>query len=365
MNAEFFEALAMLEKERGLPADYLLEKIKNAIVIAVKKDYEVEDENVSVVIEPDQGKFSVSLLKTVVEEVEDPATEISLEEAQQKKKSCKAGDEYAIPLKTKDFGRIAAQTAKHVIRQGLKEAERSQMYAEMQSKAHEIISAVVTNIEPVKGIVTLELGKGGVATLPRNEQVAGEELREGQHVKVYVVDVMETERGPRMMISRTHPGLVKRMFEMEVPEIFDGTVEIKAISREAGARTKMAVWRKDENVDPVGACIGPRGQRVANIVEELGGEKIDIVRWSEDPAQFISAALSPATVVGVELLEGDTKSCRVTVPDHQLSLAIGNKGQNARLCARLTGYNIDIRPESGYYGEEPPMKKTPEPAAKE
>ena len=365
MNAEFFEALAMLEKERGLPADYLLEKIKNAIVIAVKKDYEVEDENVSVVIEPDQGKFSVSLLKTVVEEVEDPATEISLEEAQQKKKSCKAGDEYAIPLKTKDFGRIAAQTAKHVIRQGLKEAERSQMYAEMQSKAHEIISAVVTNIEPVKGIVTLELGKGGVATLPRNEQVAGEELREGQHVKVYVVDVMETERGPRMMTSRTHPGLVKRMFEMEVPEIFDGTVEIKAISREAGARTKMAVWSKDENVDPVGACIGPRGQRVANIVEELGGEKIDIVRWSEDPAQFISAALSPATVVGVELLEGDTKSCRVTVPDHQLSLAIGNKGQNARLCARLTGYNIDIRPESGYYGEEPPMKKTPEPAAEE
>ena len=365
MNAEFFEALAMLEKERGLPADYLLEKIKNAIVIAVKKDYEVEDENVSVVIEPDQGKFSVSLLKTVVEEVEDPATEISLEEAQQKKKSCKAGDEYAIPLKTKDFGRIAAQTAKHVIRQGLKEAERSQMYAEMQSKAHEIISAVVTNIEPVKGIVTLELGKGGVATLPRNEQVAGEELREGQHVKVYVVDVMETERGPRMMISRTHPGLVKRMFEIEVPEIFDGTVEIKAISREAGARTKMAVWSKDENVDPVGACIGPRGQRVANIVEELGGEKIDIVRWSEDPAQFISAALSPATVVGVELLEGDTKSCRVTVPDHQLSLAIGNKGQNARLCARLTGYNIDIRPESGYYGEEPPMKKTPEPAAEE
>ena len=353
MNAEFFEALD------------LLEKIKNAIVIAVKKDYEVEDENVSVVIEPDQGKFSVSLLKTVVEEVEDPATEISLEEAQQKKKSCKAGDEYAIPLKTKDFGRIAAQTAKHVIRQGLKEAERSQMYAEMQSKAHEIISAVVTNIEPVKGIVTLELGKGGVATLPRNEQVAGEELREGQHVKVYVVDVMETERGPRMMISRTHPGLVKRMFEMEVPEIFDGTVEIKAISREAGARTKMAVWSKDENVDPVGACIGPRGQRVANIVEELGGEKIDIVRWSEDPAQFISAALSPATVVGVELLEGDTKSCRVTVPDHQLSLAIGNKGQNARLCARLTGYNIDIRPESGYYGEEPPMKKTPEPAAEE
>ncbi|MBD5093289.1 MAG: transcription termination/antitermination protein NusA [Subdoligranulum sp.] len=360
MNAEFFEALAMLEKERGLPADYLLEKIKNAIVIAVKKDYNVEDANVSVLIDPSVGQFSVSLLKTVVEEVENPGTQISLEEARQKKKSCQPGDEYAIPLKTKDFGRIAAQTAKHVIRQGLKEAERSQMFAEMQSKAHEIISAVVTNIDPDRGVVTLELGKGGVATLPRSEQVAGEQLEEGQHVKVYVVDVIEGERGPRMMISRTHPGLVKRMFEMEVPEIFDGTVEIKAISREAGARTKIAAYSRDENVDPVGACIGPRGQRVAKIVEELGGEKIDIVRWSEDPAQFISAALSPATVVGVEILEGETRSCRVTVPDHQLSLAIGNKGQNARLCARLTGYNIDIRPESGYYGEEPPVKKAPE-----
>lgn len=360
MNAEFFEALAMLEKERGLPADYLLEKIKNAIVIAVKKDYEVEDENVSVVIEPDQGKFSVSLLKTVVEEVEDPATEISLEEAQQKKKSCKVGDEYAIPLKTKDFGRIAAQTAKHVIRQGLKEAERSQMYAEMQGNTHEIVSATVTNLDMARGIVTLELSKGGVATLPRNEQVPGEEYYEGQHLQVYVVDVRETERGPRMMISRTHPGLVKRMFEMEVPEIYDGTVEIKAISREAGARTKMAVWSKDENVDPVGACIGPRGARVAKIVDELGGEKIDIVRWSEDPAAFISEALSPAKVVDVELLEGENRAARVTVPDHQLSLAIGNRGQNARLTARLTGYSIDIRPESGYYGEEPPVKKTQE-----
>ena len=361
---EIFAALAMLEKERGIPQDFMMNKIVQALTTAYKRDHEGV-ENVVVEVNEEKRDLKMFVQKEIVEEVENPGSQISLEEAQQKKKSCKVGDEYAIPLKTKDFGRIAAQTAKHVIRQGLKEAERSQMYAEMQSKAHEIISAVVTNIEPVKGIVTLELGKGGVATLPRNEQVAGEELREGQHVKVYVVDVMETERGPRMMISRTHPGLVKRMFEMEVPEIFDGTVEIKAISREAGARTKMAVWSKDENVDPVGACIGPRGQRVANIVEELGGEKIDIVRWSEDPAQFISAALSPATVVGVELLEGDTKSCRVTVPDHQLSLAIGNKGQNARLCARLTGYNIDIRPESGYYGEEPPMKKTPEPAAEE
>ncbi len=365
MNAEFFEALTMLEKERGLSADYLLGKIKDAIIIAVKKNYEVENENVSVIIEPETGKFSVSLVKKVVSEVFDPNTEISLRDAFQRKKTYRPGDDYIIPLKTKDFGRIAAQTAKHVIRQGLKEAERSQMYAEMQSNAHEIVSAVVTNIDEERGVITLELSKGGVATLPRNEQVAGEVLREGQHIKVYVVDVLESERGPRMMISRTHPGLVKRMFEMEVPEIFDGTVEIKAISREAGARTKMAVWSKDENVDPVGACIGPRGQRVARIVEELGGEKIDIVRWNEDPAKFISAALSPATVVGVELIEGETRSCRVTVPDHQLSLAIGNKGQNARLCARLTGYNIDIRPESGYYGEEEPQAAETEAAGQE
>ena len=360
MNAEFFEALAMLEAERGLSAEYLLEKIKNAIVIAVKKDYDVEDDNVAVEIDPETGKFNVNLLKHIVEEVENPNTEISLEDAQAKKKTSKMGTDFVIPLKTKDFGRIAAQTAKHVIRQGLKEAERSQMYAEMQGNTHEIVSATVTNLDMTRGIVTLELSKGGVATLPRNEQVPGEEYYEGQHLQVYVVDVRETERGPRMMISRTHPGLVKRMFEMEVPEIYDGTVEIKAISREAGARTKMAVWSKDENVDPVGACIGPRGARVAKIVDELGGEKIDIVRWSEDPAAFISEALSPAKVVDVELLEGENRAARVTVPDHQLSLAIGNRGQNARLTARLTGYSIDIRPESGYYGEEPPVKKTQE-----
>ena len=360
MNAEFFEALAMLEAERGLSAEYLLEKIENAIVIAVKKDYDVEDDNVAVEIDPETGKFNVNLLKHIVEEVENPNTEISLEDAQAKKKTSKLGTDFVIPLKTKDFGRIAAQTAKHVIRQGLKEAERSQMYAEMQGNTHEIVSATVTNLDMARGIVTLELSKGGVATLPRNEQVPGEEYYEGQHLQVYVVDVRETERGPRMMISRTHPGLVKRMFEMEVPEIYDGTVEIKAISREAGARTKMAVWSKDENVDPVGACIGPRGARVAKIVDELGGEKIDIVRWSEDPAAFISEALSPAKVVDVELLEGENRAARVTVPDHQLSLAIGNRGQNARLTARLTGYSIDIRPESGYYGEEPPVKKTQE-----
>ncbi len=357
MNKNFFVALKKLEKERKLPENYLLEKIQAALVLAVKKDYEVEDENVRVEIDPETETFNVFLLKEVVEEVYDPNIEVTLPQARLKQRDAYLGDFIPYPLNTKDFGRIAAQTAKHVIRQGLKEAERSQQYAEMQSRAHELLTVVVNSVDEHRGIALLEMPKGGLATLPRSEQVAGETLVPGQRVRVYVVDVLATERGPRMMLSRTHPGLVKRMFEMEVPEIFSGDVEIKAISREAGARTKMAVWSKDQNIDPVGACIGPRGQRVAKIVEELGGEKIDIVRWSEDPAAFISAALSPATVVGVEILEGEQRSCRVTVPDNQLSLAIGNKGQNARLTARLTGYNIDIRPESGYYGEEPPVKK--------
>lgn len=351
-NEELFMALDMLEKERGISADYLLEKVKNAIVIAVKKDYDVEDENVSVTMDPVTGDFEVKLLQDVVEEVENPNAQISVEDAKKLKKKYKAGDQIETLLQTKDFGRIAAQTAKHVIRQGIREAERSQMYTEMQSKSHEIVTGLVTRVDPARGIVALEIGKNE-AILPRNEQVPGEILREGDRVKVYVVDVAVTERGPRVMISRTHPGLVKRMFEMEVPEVYDGTVEIKAIAREAGARTKIAVWSKDPNVDPRGACIGGHGARVAEIVEELGGEKIDVVLWSEDPAEFIAAALSPANVVSVEILEGEGKSARATVPDNQLSLAIGNKGQNARLCARLTGYNIDIRPESGYYGEEP------------
>ncbi|MGD9559133.1 MAG: transcription termination factor NusA [Oscillospiraceae bacterium] len=350
-NEELFAALAMLEKERGISADYLLEKVKNAVVIAVKKDYDVEEENVSVVMDPASGAFEVKLLQDVVEEVENPRAQITLEDAKKIKKKYKLGDQVETVLQTKDFGRIAAQTAKHVIRQGIREAERSQMYTEMQSKSHEIVTGVVTRVDPVRGNISLEIGKNE-AILPRNEQVPGEVLREGERVKVYVVDVAVTERGPRVMISRTHPGLVKRMFEMEVPEVYDGTVEIRAIAREAGARTKIAVSTKDPNVDPRGACIGAHGARVAEIVEELGGEKIDVVLYSDDPAEFIAAALSPATVVNVEILEGEGKNARATVPDNQLSLAIGNKGQNARLCARLTGYNIDIRPESGYYGDE-------------
>ena len=349
-NNEFFEALSALEKERGLPEDYLIDKIKAAIVIAVKKDYEVEDDNVVVDIDPEVGAFRASLLRDIVEEVENPHTQVSLEDAQKVRKSYKVGQRMVTPLKTKEFGRIAAQTAKHVIRQGLREGERNLQCSEMQSRAHELIAATVVSIDPERGNVVLDLGKGGSAVLPRNEQVPGETFTEGQTVQVYVVDVLATDRGPRVTISRTHPGLVKRMFELEVPEIYDGTVEVKSIAREAGSRTKMAVWSADENVDPIGACVGPKGQRVAAIVDELRGEKIDIIKWSEDPAQFIAAALAPSDVVDVMMAE-EGKACRVIVPDDQLSLAIGKEGQNARLAARLTGYKIDIKPES-YQGED-------------
>ena len=260
-NNEFFEALSALEKERGLPEDYLIDKIKAAIVIAVKKDYEVEDDNVVVDIDPELGAFRASLLRDIVEEVENPHTQVSLEDAQKVRKSYKVGQRMVTPLKTKEFGRIAAQTAKHVIRQGLREGERNLQCSEMQSRAHELIAATVVSIDPERGNVVLDLGKGGSAVLPRNEQVPGETFTEGQTVQVYVVDVLATDRGPRVTISRTHPGLVKRMFELEVPEIYDGTVEVKAIAREAGARTKLAVWSKNPDVDPVGACIVPARPR--------------------------------------------------------------------------------------------------------
>ena len=363
-NNEFFAALTMLERERGISAEYLIDKIKAAIIIAVKKNYEVEEDHVKVDIDPEAGRFDVALIQDVVadEDWYDEHAEIGITEARKLRATYEVGDRIITPLKTRDFGRIAAQTAKHVIRQGIREAERSQQLSEIQSRAHDIVQATVTRVDPEKGVVTLDLGKGGEAILPRNEQVPGETYTEGETLQVYVVDVVSGERGARVMISRTHPGLVKRLFELEVPEIYDGTVEVKAISREAGARTKMAVWSKDPNVNPVSACIGPHGDRVAAVVEKLGGEKIDIVKWSEDVSEFISAALSPAKVLKVELLPGETRSCRVTVPDQQLSLAIGNKGQNARLCARLTGYNIDIRPESGYYGEDEEPKKKEEAA---
>ena len=349
-NAEFFEALKLLEKEKGITGDYLLEKIRAAIIIAVKRDFGGK-ENIAVIMDPATNEFSVSLFKRVVEEVEDPDEEMLPEEAAKYTKKPLVGETVEIKLETKQFGRIAAQTAKHVIRQGIREAERGQQMQEFQRRNQELVTALVTRVDPKTGAATLEIGKAETV-LPKSEQIGDEVLREGDHVKVYVVDVREGEKGPRALVSRTHPGLVKRLFEMEVPEIFNGVVEIKAVSREAGSRTKLAVLAHDENVDAVGACIGPRGARVGGIVDELGGEKIDIIEYSDEPEKFIAAALSPARVLSVEVDPEGAKSCRVTVPDAQLSLAIGNKGQNARLAAKLTGWKIDIRPESGFYGED-------------
>lgn len=350
MNNEFFDALLMLEKEKGIPADYLLEKIKAAIVIAVKRDFGGV-ENVVVEISPESRKFKVAIVKDVVEEVEDSVSQISLDEARKYNKKAQIGSPVEIKLETKQFGRIAAQTAKHVIRQGIREGEREQILAQYESKLNEVVTAVVQKIEPKTGNATIEIDKNETV-LFKNEQIPGEELVEGDRIKVYVSDVVNSDKRCSLKVSRTHKDLVKRLFEMEVPEIYDGTVEVKAISREAGSRTKIAVYSKDENVDAVGSCIGPKGIRVANIVDELNGEKIDVVKYSEDPAEFISQALSPADVVSVEIVEGDIRACKVKVPDHQLSLAIGNKGQNAKLAARLTGYKIDIRPESGFFGED-------------
>ncbi|MBQ4547168.1 MAG: transcription termination/antitermination protein NusA [Oscillospiraceae bacterium] len=350
MNAEFFEALALLEKEKGISVEYLCEKIENAIAIAIRRDY-IGTEDVNVRIDPETRTFEVAIRKLVVEEVEDPANQILLDKAVKYNKKAQLGDIVDIPLETKEFGRIAAQTAKHVIKQGIREAERGQVLKEFQSREHEIITATVISTDPVRGSVALDIDHNE-AFLLKSEQIPGEILRDGERTKVYVVEVTASERGPKVMISRTHPGLVKRLFEIEVPEIYEGTVEIKAVSREAGSRTKLAVWSKDPDVDAVGACIGTRGARVAKIVDELGGEKIDVVQYSEDPAEFIAAALSPAKVVSVEVDPEGNKACKVKVPDEQLSLAIGNKGQNARLAARLTGWKIDIKPESGFWGEE-------------
>ncbi len=347
---EFFDALALMGQEKGIPMEYLVEKIKTAIALAVKKDPAGSEESI-VEIDPESRKFYVAMRKEVVEEVEDPATQITIEDAVKHDKKARLGEIVEIPLEPKKFGRIAAQSAKHVIRQGIREAEKGLLFQEFRSRQHDIVTATVLRSDPKRGIVTLEIGNAE-AILPKSEQVPGEELMDGQKIRVYVVDAQNGEKGPRLMISRTHPSLVKRLFEMQVPEIYDGVVEIKCISREAGSRSKLAVSSRDENVDPVGACIGPKGARVSSIVDELGGEKIDVVPYSEDPAEFVSAALSPATVLSVEVVDNDPPSCRVTVPDHQLSLAIGNKGQNARLAAKLTGWKIDIRPESGFYGED-------------
>ena len=347
--AEIFAALALLEKERNIPQSFMMDKIIQAITTAYKRDHDGV-ENVIVDVDEEHQTLKMYVQKNVVDEEDyvDPANEMTLAEAKALSAKYEIGDIVNIPVDNTEFGRIAAGNGKQVIIQGLREAERGQVYDEFNSKQHEILTGVVTRIDPRNGNVSLRIGTGTESTealLMAGEQVPGEELTEGMHVKVYVVDVRRSTRGPQILISRTHPGLVKRLFELEVPEIYDGTVEVKSIAREAGSRTKMAVWSNDENVDPIGACVGPKGQRVANIVDELRGEKIDIIKYSEDPAAFIAAALAPADVVDVWMAD-EGKACRCVVPDDQLSLAIGKEGQNARLAARLTGYKIDIKPES-------------------
>lgn len=348
MNAEFFEAIEELEKEKGISRSYMYDKIRQAMLAAFRRDNPNCEDNVEIILDEDKKRIEMNVNKTVVEAVEDPSHEIDLEAAKRISKRAKVGDLIAIPVETKKFGRIAAQAAKQVIIQGIREAERGIIYEEFTSKEHEILTGVVSHIEPRNGSVSIRISSNSEFTeamLSANERIRTEALHEGDRIKVYVVEVRNSTRGPQVLISRTHPGLVKRLFELEVPEIFDGTVEIKSIAREAGSRTKMAVLSNDPDVDPIGACVGPKGGRVASIVNELGGEKIDIIKYSEIPEEYIAASLSPSEVISVTMLE-DGKSCRVIVPDNQLSLAIGKEGQNARLAAKLTGFKIDIKSES-------------------
>ncbi|MDR1892864.1 MAG: transcription termination factor NusA [Oscillospiraceae bacterium] len=343
-NAEFFAALAIMEKDKGIPAAELAEKIGNAIAVAVRKDYGNKD-NVFCSINIENHAFELFLRKTVVEEITDPNTEILIDDAVKYDKKAIPGGEVEIKLDTAQLGRIVAQTAKHVIRQGIREAEREQTLAEFESLMNQLITVTVVRSDPRTGNITVRVGKNE-AILPSKELQAGEVFREGQMIKVYVADVHDTEKGPKIMLSRTNPGLVRKLLENEIPEIYDGTIEIKSVAREAGMRTKVAVWSGNENVDAVGSCIGPKGARVNRVVDELGGEKIDVVRYSENPLEFLAGALSPAEVLSAELEPDNPKVCHVIVPDNHLSLAIGNKGQNVRLAAKLTGMKIDIRPES-------------------
>lgn len=363
-NKELFEALALLEKEKGIPMDYMIEQIEKAIKTACKnsksKAYgEDGNDNLIFNVDPEKKTFDVKRVLTVVEEVENPEFEIALESLKNKKKKYAVGDEYLEKLEPKSLFRIGINAARGIIRQGIRTGEKDQMLQEFKSRLGELVTATVERVDPQSGVAIIKIGKA-VATLPKSEQVGERVLREGDKIKVLVAGIRDLDNpeneqrrgGPKAMISRTSPELVKRLFEQEVPEIYDGTVEIKAIAREAGKRTKMAVFSNDENIDAIGSCIGTRGDRVNEIVDELGNEKIDIIEYSEDPVEYIAAALSPAKVIKVDILDESGKKCKVTVPDGQLSLAIGNGGQNVRLAAHLTGWKIDIRPESGFYGEE-------------
>ena len=341
MNKELIEALEILEKEKNISKATMLEAIENSLLTACKNHFGKAD-NVKVNINPTTGDFAVLASKEVVENVEDPLTQISLAEAKMIAPKYNLGDVVQIPIESKSFGRIATQNAKNVILQKIREEERKVLYNDWYAMEKDIVQGVVQRY--VGRNVSLNLGKVD-AILSEAEQVKGEVFQPTERIKVYILEVKSTSKGPRVLVSRTHPELVKRLFESEVAEVKDGTVEIKAIAREAGSRTKIAVWSNDPDVDPVGACVGMNGARVNAIVNELRGEKIDIITWNENPAMLIENALSPAKVISV-IADAEEKAAKVVVPDYQLSLAIGKEGQNARLAARLTGFKIDIKSET-------------------
>ena len=341
MNTELLRALQDLEKEKGIDIDVLLEAIEAALLSAYKRNFG-SNQNARVIIDRDTGFCKVLARKKVVSEPRDKSVEISIDEAREIDPNYDLGDIVEIEVTPKDFGRIATQTAKQVIVQRIKEAERDIIYNEYASREGEIITGVVQRIEGRN--VYIELGRTE-ALLLAQEQMPGERYVQGMRIKTYILEVKKTTKGPQILVSRTHPGLLRKLFEMEVPELQDGIVELKSVAREPGSRSKIAVYSKDENVDPVGACVGPKGIRVQNVVNELNGEKIDIVKWEPDYSKFIANSLAPAKVIAVEIWENE-KIARVIVPDYQLSLAIGKEGQNARLAAKLTGWKIDIKSES-------------------
>lgn len=338
MNREFLGALNELEKERGIKKDIILEALEAALVSAYKKNFS-SAQNVRVEINRETGEVKVFARKVVVETVEDHRLEVSVDEAKSLDPRYEVEDIIEFEVTPREFGRIAAQNAKQVVVQRIREAERGIIFEEFADREGDIVTGLIQRLEQRNFLV--DLGRAE-AILAAGEQMPNDNYRAGERIKAYVLEVNRTTKGPQIMLSRTHPGFLKRLFELEVPEIHDGTVEIKAIAREAGLRSKMAVWAQDPNVDPVGACVGPRGLRVQSVVNELKGEKIDIIKWSSIPEEFIASSLSPARVLQVDLIE-DERVARVTVPENQLSLAIGKEGQNARLAAKLTGWKIDIK----------------------
>ena len=348
MNKEFIEAIEALEKEKDISKDILIEAIESALVSAYKKNYGTS-QNVRVNIDREEGDIDVFMRKDVVEEVEDDMVEISLEDALEIDPRYEVGDVVEYQVTPRDFGRIAAQTAKQVVVQRIREAERGMIFDDYITRQGEIITGTVQRISNETLFINMGKAEGILAA---TERVPGEKYEINDRIKVYIMDVKKTTKGPQVFLSRSHPGLVKRLFELEVPEIEEGIVEIKSIAREAGSRTKIAVYTEDENVDPVGACVGTRGSRVPNIVDELFGEKIDIITWSDDPEELISNVLSPAKVEKV-IIDEEEKAATVIVPDYQLSLAIGKEGQNVRLAAKLCGWKIDIKSHTQYFGSEP------------